>query len=319
MIYQFSQQENRWLTEGGDKETGLLVGCLSSETLIQAPLYANLPPLVQRFCRDKQVSAGASHRNMLHVAEDFAFGIMGVPDRHDLFSDQDLIGFYLAKNLFLCVVFHDEDDSVGRAFRDSVLKGPPGNGGMAGVFTAFLRQLLAGYNDIYDTFRKKLEDLDERVHLISGDDNAGLYREISQTHHQLLGVYGYYDALSDIVETLEAGETGIFSKSDLKHFGALSRRMNRYASNINLLRDYCTQIRAGYQAQLDINMNRIMKIFTVMTTIFLPLNLLVGWYGMNFKFMPELSWPYAYPVVIGLSLTMVAGCLIYFKKKNFWS
>ena len=61
-----------------------------------------------------------------------------------------------------------------------------------------------------------------------------------------------------------------------------------------------------------------MKVLTIVTTIFLPLSLLAGWYGMNFAYMPELSWKYGYLFVIALSLGIIAFCLILFKKKKYW-
>ena len=60
-----------------------------------------------------------------------------------------------------------------------------------------------------------------------------------------------------------------------------------------------------------------MKTLTVVTTIFLPLSLIAGWYGMNFSNMPELHWAGGYPMVILLSLLIVTGCVILFKKKRF--
>ena len=59
-----------------------------------------------------------------------------------------------------------------------------------------------------------------------------------------------------------------------------------------------------------------MKVFTVVTSIFLPLSLIAGWYGMNFRFMPELSWRFGYPLVFILSAAVVIICLCYFKKKK---
>ena len=61
-----------------------------------------------------------------------------------------------------------------------------------------------------------------------------------------------------------------------------------------------------------------MKILTIVTTIFLPLTLVAGWYGMNFSNMPELSWKYGYPAVIVISLVIVMICLWIMKKKKFW-
>jgi magnesium transporter len=82
-------------------------------------------------------------------------------------------------------------------------------------------------------------------------------------------------------------------------------------------RDYVSQVREAYQAQVDIDQNTIMKVFTVITSIFLPLTLLVGWYGMNLR-MPEFSWDYGYPFVILLSVIVVSLCVVFFKKKKWF-
>ena len=70
-------------------------------------------------------------------------------------------------------------------------------------------------------------------------------------------------------------------------------------------------------ATLNYNLNNTMKLFTIVTIIFQPLTLIVGWYGMNFTNMPELVWKFGYIYVIVLSITVVAGILFYFKKKKY--
>lgn len=84
------------------------------------------------------------------------------------------------------------------------------------------------------------------------------------------------------------------------------------------LRESAEQAREAYQAQIDIEQNNVMKIFTVLTAIFLPLTLLVGWYGMNFQYMPELGWKYGYVYVIGLSVVTCVICFVLFKKKKWF-
>ena len=77
------------------------------------------------------------------------------------------------------------------------------------------------------------------------------------------------------------------------------------------------QLRDLYKAHIDIKQNRIMTVLTVVTTVFMPLTLIVGWYGMNFKYMPELEWRLGYPIVIVISLIIVAGSLLFFKLKKW--
>ena len=76
------------------------------------------------------------------------------------------------------------------------------------------------------------------------------------------------------------------------------------------------QIRELYQSQIDIQQNKVMSILTVVTTIFLPLTLIAGWYGMNFPNMPEFQWKYAYPVVIAVSVFIILLEIFFFKKKK---
>ncbi|MCG2730441.1 MAG: magnesium transporter [Acetobacterium sp.] len=133
---------------------------------------------------------------------------------------------------------------------------------------------------------------------------------------RLLSLKQYYEQLLEISEAIEENENNLIDKKELRYFKILTNRINRLFTNVLNLRDYGTQVREAYQAQLDINLNYVMKIFTVVTSIFLPLTLIVGWYGMNLM-MPEFDWKYGYPFVIFLSISVAAGTLIYFKK-NKW-
>ena len=78
------------------------------------------------------------------------------------------------------------------------------------------------------------------------------------------------------------------------------------------------QLRELYQSQQDAQQNKIMCILTVVTTLFLSLTLLTGWYGMNFAYMPELHWKYGYPAVIIVAIVIVAIEIMYFKKKKLF-
>jgi magnesium transporter len=60
-----------------------------------------------------------------------------------------------------------------------------------------------------------------------------------------------------------------------------------------------------------------MTLLTVITSIFLPLTLIAGWYGMNFRYMPELNWKFGYPAVFLLSVIIVIACIRYFRKKKW--
>jgi magnesium transporter len=64
-------------------------------------------------------------------------------------------------------------------------------------------------------------------------------------------------------------------------------------------------------------MSEVMKVLTMIATVFIPLTFIAGVYGMNFAHMPELHWPWAYPAVLGLMLLLALGMLVYFRKKDW--
>ena len=111
-----------------------------------------------------------------------------------------------------------------------------------------------------------------------------------------------------------------FKQEDLANCGdgTMTDGVIRLREESQLLREYCTQIQSLFQSEIDIRQNRIMQILTIVTTIFLPLTLLVGWYGMNFSGMPELHWKYGYPAIILVSVAVVVLSLWVCKKKKFW-
>ena len=120
-------------------------------------------------------------------------------------------------------------------------------------------------------------------------------RQIFQFKKELLTFRDYYEQLIDVGEELQENENHLFSEEDLKYIRLFTGKVNRLLGSVMSLMDMAVQLREVYEATLDINLNSIMKVFTVITTIFLPLTVITGWYGMNFNVMPELQWRYGYP------------------------
>ena len=85
-------------------------------------------------------------------------------------------------------------------------------------------------------------------------------------------------------------------------------------SRTSHLLEYAQQVKEAYQAQIDARQNSNMQFLTVISTIFFPLTLITGWYGMNFHDMPGLDD--GYPGVVALSIIVIVGCIIIFKRKH---
>ena len=106
--------------------------------------------------------------------------------------------------------------------------------------------------------------------------------------------------------------------NDTQDWDKFTHRAERLQNHVKLLRENMLQLRELYQSMQDARQNKIMGILTIVTTFFLPLTLITGWYGMNFAYMPELKWRYGYLSVIIVSLIIAIGEIIYFKKKKFF-
>ena len=142
--------------------------------------------------------------------------------------------------------------------------------------------------------------------------------EISAVRRQLHPIYQMYQQLLDALEDMIEDENEIYSETDIRYCNRIHSRVERLYKTVINLRDYLSQVREAYQAQIDIGLNNIMKIFTVISAIFLPLTFLVGWYGMNFESMPELIWRFGYIYVIFIAIAIVIGCLVIFKRKKWF-
>ena len=106
------------------------------------------------------------------------------------------------------------------------------------------------------------------------------------------------------------------SPEELAVLRRLDRRLDRLFSLLSDLREYGVNIQDAYQAKNDYSLNNLMKTFTIITTIMLPLQLITGWFGMNLM-MPEFQWKMAYPVVILLCILIVIVCTLFFKRKKW--
>ena len=120
-----------------------------------------------------------------------------------------------------------------------------------------------------------------------------------------------------MTQELEENENGFFSEENLRYIHLFMNLLVRRRDSAASLRDHSTQVRDLYHAQLEVRQNRIMTLLTVVTTIFMPLTLIVGWYGMNFRYMPELDWRYGYPAVFVVSIAIIIFCLVLFRKKKW--
>lgn len=152
--------------------------------------------------------------------------------------------------------------------------------------------------------------------LVEGEIKRNLNREIFRQKCQLSMLKNFFGQFAAMGALLRENEERIFWQEDFAYFKVFTDKAERLLGNTQMLCEDLIHVREALDAALNYDLNSIMKVFTVVTTIFLPLSLITGWYGMNFTNMPELSWRYGYPAAALLALAVVAGCLFFFRRKK---
>lgn len=221
------------------------------------------------------------------------------------------LGVYITKDVFVCTYsLWDVSDNIVDIITGNIVRNVHHQRILLNLLDLITK------ND-YATLGKIEDEVSEMEEFLTNHDIKDLINEISSLRRKLQPLKRFYEQLLDSLEDFEEDSNDIFSEADLRYCKRIKNRVDRLYHTVINLRDYVTQVREAYQSQIDIGLNNIMKVFTVITTIFLPLTLLVGWYGMNLK-IPEFSWDYGYLYVIVLSVIIVVGCIIFFKKKKWF-
>lgn len=253
-------------------------------------------------------------RTSIDVYDEFSFGMINIVDILNLSSKRNRIGFFIKKNLFIIIKILDKGDNIRQMFLDSIGRFRQ-NATMEKVIYGVLERLLSSGNRGLVMTERQIIGMEREV--VNGKIDEDLNKEIFDLRNRLSTLKNYYDQLIDIGEALQENENDLFEEEDLRYFKIFTDKSQRLSNNTQLLCDNLIHLREALDATLNYNLNNTMKLFTIVTIIFQPLTLIVGWYGMNFTKMPELAWKFGYVYVIVLSILVVTGILIYFKKKKY--
>ncbi len=165
-------------------------------------------------------------------------------------------------------------------------------------------------------FAKLEQEILQLEQLVLTDKRHDCRKEILHMSRRLVALKRYYEQMLNVWDILCENENEFFQEKTLQSCRRFYRQTERGLQNAIYLRESVSQVREAYEAEVDIALNSIMKVFTLVTTIFFPLTLIAGWYGMNFQ-MPEYGWKYGYLFAICLSVFSVIAVIAFFRK-NKW-
>ena len=251
------------------------------------------------------------HSTKAEVNYDSLTGSFSIPDRFDLEGEETRFAFALDEK---GVVFIDDSGYAAKAVEQISRTKRWRLPSLERFLYDFLEQVVAEDRELLERYDRELDVMEDAVNLDKDEDVNDRLGEI-RSHIRDLRIH--YEHLIDFTQELEENENNFFVPENLRYFRLFFNRVERLRSATVAIADHANQIRDIYKAHLDVRQNRIMTILTVVTTIFMPLTLIVGWYGMNFRNMPELDSPWGYPVVIAVSLVILVGSLVFFKKKKW--
>ena len=246
-------------------------------------------------------NASSIFRSGVEVYADYTFTELRILNIHE--ETDDCIALYIKRNLIIVVDISDDDGSTRAKCLSAVNKYPAEEISCEKVLAAFLDSLLAGDYTALGAVEIDLTEQEETLFEKKIDKDFNLH--LLQTKKLLSKRYSYYSKLLDIADAVCQNDNRIFEEANLIYVDNVSKRIARLREDTANLKSTVEHLQDAYSAYLDSNMNNTMKVLTVLAAIFSPLTIIVGWYGMNFQYMPELTWRYGYIYVIALSVVTV--------------
>lgn len=179
---------------------------------------------------------------------------------------------------------------------------------------ALLDSMVDGYFSVLEALGDRGEELQERV---MDTPQQGIVREIHSLKRQLLGFRRAAWPLREAIRTLQQEESTLIGGKTRPYLRDLYDHTIQVLDTVEVFRELVSSIMDLYMNGLSNRMNEVMKVLTVMASIFIPLTFIAGVYGMNFKYMPELEWQWGYPAVMLLMCAIALGMLVFFRKKDW--
>jgi len=238
-----------------------------------------------------------------------------------LYYDQDehviseQVSFVLGDNYVLSFQESEGDvfDSVRERIR--VSKGRIRSLGSDYLLYALIDSVVDHYYVIIETMGNKIEDLEDN--LFNDFSQKELSQQIQDLKREVLRVRRAIFPLREIINRIEKTENKLIKKKTLHFYRDIYDHIIQISENIDIYREMIWGLMDMYMTTISNKMNEVMKVLTIIATIFIPLTFIAGIYGMNFENIPELKYKYAYFILWGIMIFIFASMLFYFRKKKW--
>lgn len=175
---------------------------------------------------------------------------------------------------------------------------------------------------IVDNYFVVLENMGEEIESLGEDvldsPNPEILHAIHRLKRELIVMRKSVWPLREIVAALEKADSGLVNKRTLVFLRDVSDHTIQVIDTVGTFRDMVTGMLDVYLSSVSNRMNQVMKVLTIIATIFIPLTFIAGIYGMNFEYMPELKWRLGYPLVWLVMIVLALCMLIFFRRRNWF-
>ncbi|SDM39764.1 magnesium/cobalt transporter CorA [Bacillus sp. OK048] len=183
------------------------------------------------------------------------------------------------------------------------------------VFYEILDKIVDNYFPIIYKIEEKLDEIEENTLNKSMND---LLKELFETRYMLLNLTHTVNPMRDLLYRMLNSQhlKNIIERKE--YFSDIYDHLLKLSEMLMANREITADIRDNYLSLNSHQTNNVMKVLTIMTSIFAPLTFIAGIFGMNFQNMPELSWEYGYPLSLLLMAVIGVSMLVWFKKKGWF-
>ncbi|MDP8234854.1 MAG: magnesium/cobalt transporter CorA [Candidatus Erginobacter occultus] len=214
------------------------------------------------------------------------------------------------------ISFQEREGDVLDPLRERIRAG---KGMVRSAKSAYLAyRIMDSVVDEYFVVIEKLGDhIEELDDLILADPDADQMRELHRLKREILFLRKAVWPLREEIAAIEKSESKLIGSQARLYLRDLYDHTIQIIDMIETYRDIIGGMHDTFLSSLSNRMNEVMKVLTIIATIFIPLTFIAGIYGMNFEFMPELKWPAGYFLVLGVMVVIAGGMLAFFRKKRW--
>lgn len=255
------------------------------------------------------------HRPKIDEYDNYIFGVFRMLY---LDGDQQLIGEHVALILMenSVLVFQEVEQDVFMGVRERIkLKsGRIRSRGADYLFFALIDAIIDNYFVVLENINERIDGLEAEVYDNPKPETAHkiqrLKKDVLKIRKWIFPVRDLVHRLKETENPLITNDTKLFLRDALDHSAEINEELHVY-------REMSVTLLEMYMSTVSNKMNEVMKVLTIMASIFIPLTFLAGIYGMNFENMPELRWKYSYFVLLAVMLVLFILMLFYFRKKRW--